>query len=59
MKSNDELKAEMDVMWWQTIEPKKNERANSLKEIKCLLKEISFTAGELKGSLSDGRKVKR
>ena len=37
------------------IEAKKNERANALKEVKCLCKEFGFTAGMLKGSLAKGR----
>jgi|TARA_B100001093_G_scaffold96930_1_gene88891 hypothetical protein len=36
------------------IEAKKNERANSLKEVKRLCKEFGFTAGMLKDSLSQG-----
>ena len=35
---------------------KKNERPNALKEVKRLCKEFGFTAGMLKGSLSEGRK---
>ena len=38
------------------VEAKKNERANALKEVKCLCKEFGFTAGMLKGSLAEGRK---
>jgi hypothetical protein len=37
-------------------EAKKNERANALKEIKCLCKEFGFTAGMLKCSLAEGRR---
>tara|TARA_B100000795_G_C22701820_1_gene399952 strand:- start:799 stop:924 length:126 start_codon:yes stop_codon:yes gene_type:complete len=37
---------------------KKNERANALKEVKCLCKEFGFTSGMLKGSLAKGRKQK-
>ena len=37
------------------VESKKNERANAPKEVKCLCKEIGFTAGMLKGSLAKGR----
>jgi len=33
---------------------KKNEHANTLKEVKC--KEFDFTAGVLKDSLAEGRK---
>ena len=39
------------------VEAKKNERANALKEVKRLCKEFGFTAGMLKGSLAEGRKV--
>jgi len=37
-------------------EAKKNERANELKEVKRLCKEVGFTAGMLKGSIAEGRK---
>jgi len=37
------------------IEAKKNERANALKEVKRLCKKFSFTAGILKGTLSEER----
>ena len=40
----------------QMVEAKKNERVNTLKEVKRLCKEFGFTAGMLKGSLADGRK---
>lgn len=40
----------------QVVDSKKNERANALKEVKRLCKEFGFTAGMLKGSLSEGRK---
>ena len=56
MKSYDELKAEMEAIQQQMAEAKKNERANALKEVKRLCKEFSFTAGMLKGSISEGRK---
>jgi len=42
----------------QMVEAKKSERANALKEVKCLCKEFGFTAGMLKGSLAEGRKKK-
>ena len=38
------------------VEAKKNERANTLKEVKRLCKEFGFTAGMLKDSLAEGRK---
>lgn len=34
----------------------KNECANALKEVKCLCKEFGFTAGMLKGSMTDVQK---
>ena len=58
MKSYDELKAEMEAIQQQMVEAKKNERANALKEVKRLCKEFGFTAGMLKGSLPEGRKIK-
>ena len=58
MKSYDELKAEMETIQ-QMVEAKKNESANALKEVKRLCKEFGFTAGMLKGSLAEGRKVKQ
>ena len=42
----------------QMVEAKKNERANALKEVKRLCKEFGFTAGILKGSLTEGRKTR-
>jgi len=56
MKSYDELKAEMEANQRQMVKAKKNERANSLKEIKRLCKEFGFTARMLKGALAEGRK---
>ena len=38
------------------VEAKKNERANTLKEVQRLCKEFGFTAGMLKGLLAEGRK---
>ena len=38
------------------VEAKKNERANALNQVKRLCKEFDFTAGMLKGSLTEGRK---
>ena len=58
MKSYDELKAEMETIQQQMAEAKKNERTNALKEVKRLFKEFGFTAGMLKGSLTEGRKVR-
>ena len=56
LDSDDDLKAEMEAIQKQMVEAKKNERANSLKEVKRLCKEFGFTAGMLKGSLAEGRK---
>jgi len=56
MKSYDELKAEIGAIQQQIVEVKKNERANAMKEVKRLCKEFGFTAGMLKGSLSERRK---
>ena len=56
MKSYDKLKADMEAIQQQMIEAKKNERANTLKEVKRLCKEFEFIAGMLKSSLAEGRK---
>ena len=56
MKSYDELKADMEAIQQQMVEAKKNERANTLKEVKRLCKEFGFMAGMLKDSLVEGRK---
>ena len=37
------------------IEAKKNERANALKEVKRICKELGFTDGMLKGLLAERR----
>ena len=58
MKSYDELKAEMETIQKEMAEAKKNERTSALKEVKRLCKEFGFTAGMLKGSISEGRKPK-
>ena len=39
-------------------EAKKNERANALKEVKCLCKELGFTTGMSKVALVEGKKTK-
>ena len=57
MKSYNELKAEMETIQQQMVEAKKNERTNALKEVKRLCKEFGFTAGMLKGSLAEARKM--
>ena len=59
MKSYDELKAEMEVINQQMIEAKKNERANELRDVKCLCKEFWFTAGMLKFRWLKGESVKK
>ena len=56
MKSYNGLKAEMEAIQQQMVEAKKNERANAVKEVKRLCKQFGFTAGILKGSLTEGRK---
>ena len=53
MKSYDELKAEMETIQQQMAEAKKNERIISLKKIKEFCKEFGFTAGMLKGLVSE------
>ena len=58
MKSYAELKAEMEAIQQQTLEAKKNERANALTELKRLCKEFGSNVGMLKGSLAAGRKTK-
>ena len=55
-KSYHELKAEMEAIQQQMVEAKKNERANALIEVKRLCKGFVFTAGMLKGALTEGRK---
>ena len=56
MKSYDELKAEMEVIHQQMVGVNKNERDIELKEVKRLSKEFGFSAGMLKGSLTEGGK---
>ena len=46
-------------MFIKTVETKKNERANTLKEVKQLYKKFGFTSGMLKGSLAEGKKKVR
>jgi hypothetical protein len=55
MKPYDELKAEMKAIQQQMVEAKKNELANTLKEVKRICKEFGFTAGILRGSLAERR----
>jgi hypothetical protein len=56
MKSDDELKAELDIIQQPMAEAKKNERTDALKKVKGLCKEIGVIAEMLKGSLVEGRK---
>lgn len=56
MKSNDELKAEIEAIQLQMVEGKKNQHSNALKEVKHICMKFGFTSGMLKGSLADGRK---
>jgi hypothetical protein len=42
----------------EIFEAKKIERANALKEVKRLCKQFGFTAGMLKGALTEGRRSK-
>ena len=58
MKSYDELKAEMETIQQQMVEAKKNERTVAMKKVKELCNEFAFTAGMLKGSLAEDRKIK-
>ena len=48
----------METIQQQMAEAKKNERTDAPKEVKRLFKEFGFTAGMLKGSLAEGRKLK-
>ncbi|MDC1489114.1 YidC/Oxa1 family membrane protein insertase [Amylibacter sp.] len=57
MKPYVELKAEMETIQQQMAEAKKKEHTNALKEVKRLFKEFGLSAGMLKGSLAEGRKV--
>ena len=44
----------MKLIQQQMVEAKKNERANAMKEVKRLCKELGFTAGMFKGQLGKG-----
>ena len=48
----------MKAIQQQMVEAKKNERANVLKEVERLYKELGFTAGMLEGVLAEGRRKK-
>ena len=54
MKCCDEFKTEMEAIQ-PMVEAKKDERVNSLKEVKRICKGFGFTAGMLKGALAKGR----
>ena len=54
MKSYDELKAEMEAIQQQMVEAKKNERANALKEVKRLFKELGFATRMFKSASAKG-----
>ena len=58
MNSYSELKAEMKAIQQQTVEAKKNARANTLIEVKPHFKEFGFIASMVKGSLAEGRSSK-
>ena len=58
MKSYDELKAEMEAIQQQTVEAKKNQSTNALKEVRGLYNEFGYNAGILKGSHAEGRNAK-
>lgn len=47
----------MNAIQQHMVVSKKNKHANALKEVKRLWKEFVFTAGTLKGSLAEGRKM--
>jgi len=49
----------MEAIKQQMVEAKKNKSSAALKEAKPLCKEFWFTTGMLKGSLAEGRKLKK
>ena len=55
MKSDSELKSEMDNLEAQMEQAKKRERTEALKKVKQLCKGFGFTAGMLQGVLAKGR----
>ena len=57
IKSNNELKAEMESIQQQMVEVKKNELANALKKVKRPCKEFELNAEMLKDPLAEGRIV--
>jgi hypothetical protein len=58
MKSNNELKAEMESIQQQMVEAHKSELAIALKELKLMFKGFVFNAGMVQGSIADCRKNK-
>ena len=58
MKFNDELNAEMEAIQQQMVEAKKNERVNTLKEVKRLFKDFGFITEMLKVTFDEGRTKK-
>ena len=54
MKSYNELKAEVETIQQQMFETMENETTGTVKEVKRLCEEFGFTAGMLKGALSEG-----
>ncbi|SHF98641.1 hypothetical protein [Vibrio gazogenes] len=58
MKFYSELKAAVEAIQQLVFAAQKNERANSLKEVKRLCKEFGFITGMLKNSVAEGRKKK-
>ena len=58
IKSYDVLKPEMETIQQQMVESKKNERIKARKKVKRLYNYFGFTAGMLKDSIAEGRKLK-
>ena len=56
IKSYNELKAEMEIIQQQMVKARKYERANAIKDVKCLCKEFVFTVGMQKYAYNKGRK---
>ena len=56
MKTYLELKAEKIAIEKQMEESKKKERKAVIKQVRELCKEFKITAGNLKGTLAEGRK---
>ena len=59
MSTLAELQRQKEELEKQIETAKKNERAEALKTVKKLCKEFEFTAGMLRGSLKDTRKMKK